>query len=455
MTPVETSLLLDRPDESPAAPAETKQGEDAPSERTSGVRDVFRIARFRLLLGARTMSVLGNGLAPVAIAFAVLDLRDSGVALGLVLGVRALVTLPGLLLGGVLADRMSRSKLMVITDLIAGICQIVTAILFFSGHAAIWNVALLQGINGFAAAVFLPTSSAVIPQVVPSSHLQAGNAILGFSIKGSMMLGALLGGALYALVGPGWTLTVDAATFLISAAISMRLRTPRVRNVKDSSMASLREGWKAFWARDWLWSVVIQFTVVNAAFMGTMEVLGPLIAKHSLHGASSWALVLAANSIGLLGGGIISLRLRTRRPLRTGTFATFLLALPMLALVSTLNMPLLMLAAFGAGVGAAVFVVLWDTTMQSHIPNDLLARASAFDAFGSFGAVPIAMALYGVLSRVVGIDRLLWISAVLIIVAGAAVLLVRDVRELPLSPHAAQNLTDHIASPQEVMHDEF
>jgi hypothetical protein len=140
--------------------------------------------------------------------------------------------------------------------------------------------------------------------------------------------------------------------------------------------------------------VVLCFGLVNAGWAATMGVLGPVIADEQLSRAG-WGIVLAAQSVGLVLGGLVSLRLRMRHPLRVGLLATMLGGpfLVVLALAPSL-VPLVALAML-AGIGIEVFSVGWDVSLQEHVPTERLSRVYSYDALGSFALIPLGQVVVG------------------------------------------------------------
>ena len=387
---------------------------------------------FRLLLAARTISVLGTALAPVALAFAVLELPGSGAStLGLVLAAHELPMAVFVLVGGAIADRLPRHRVMAAADLLAFASQGLLAALFLLGTPRLEQVMLLSAVSGTAVAVFMPASTGLVPATVPADSLQSANAVLRLSTNGARILGAAVAGVLVAVAGAGWALAVDAATFLVSGLLIARIRVPRaVREESAGMLADLRHGWREFASRQWVWAVVAAFAVINMAFAGGFLVLGPLIARDELGGPTAWGVVLAAESAGMVLGVLVAMRVRVRRPILVCMLATLGLVPPLLLLAA--GAPVLVLAgvAFASGVLLDVFMVLWDTTLQQHVPEDVLSRVSAYDWFGSLVFTPVGLAVVGPIAARVGVDTTLYGAAGLITLAILLCLLSPEVRRL-------------------------
>ncbi|CNC56359.1 MFS transporter [Yersinia intermedia] len=407
----------------------------------SSSRHVFHYAPFRNLFFARLLTVLGNGIAPIALAFAVLDIGGSAADLGLVVAARSIFNVAFLLIGGVLADRYSRSKVLLSSSVIAALSQGIVAWLVLDGTATIMWLAVLGTINGAAAGIALPASSAMVPQTVPARNLREANAFIQLGIYGGTVIGASLGGVLTAAIGPGWGLAVDALGFAASAPLYLLIRTASAQLLTSQTniLQDLRDGWQEFIARAWVWTIVAQFTVVNAAFSGVVMILGPIVADASF-GRASWGIIVAAQSIGLIAGSFIALRWRPRRDLFIGVILVALCAIPITLLSMVSSTAILMGAFFIAGVGFGQFGVVWAHSLQTHIPPEKLARVYAYDAMGSFVAIPIGELAAGPLAMHYGSRAVLLASAVAVVIATIAASLTPAIRRLDNAAQVKQHI---------------
>jgi MFS family permease len=391
----------------------------------------LRERSFRLLFFGRTIYFIGGAFANVALAFAVLDLTGSKTDLGLVLAARSLPQVLFLLVGGIWADRLPRHRVMVFSNVVSGLSQGAIALLLLTGQAEIWHVAALAAVNGTSSAFFFPAATGIVPQTVPQGMLQQANAILRLGQNASWVGGAALGGLVVAATSPGIGIAVDAASFLVAAVLVAMIRLPSTLRMEASNFfAELTEGWREFSSRTWLWVIVLQFGFVNAMILGVEGVLGPAVAKEHLGGAAAWGLILTAQSLGLIAGGLLLLRLRPRRLLLAGTLG-FLLTIPFpLGLAGPLPVAALILLAAIAGIGLEIFGIMWDTTMQQEIPQEKLSRVYSYDALGSFVLIPLGVAIVGPVSELIGTRDTILAAASISLTATLAVLLVRDVRTI-------------------------
>jgi len=361
----------------------------------------------------------------------VLDLTGSKADLGYVLAARTVPLVAFLLVGGIWADRLPRHHVMVGSNLLSGATQAAVAVLLFSGHARVWQLAALAAVSGTSSAFFFPASSGIVPQTVPERLLQQANALLRLGLNGSAILGGAVAGFVVYATSPATGIAVDAVTFLAAAALLAAMRLPRSLHMESSNFVTdLKLGWREFTGRAWLWAIVLQFGFVNAVQQGTEGVLGPAVSNEHYHGAAGWGLIGAAQAVGLVGGGVLMLRLRPRRMLLVATLG-FLLSAPLL-FVLAIPLPLIAVLLLGvlAGIGTETFGVLWDTTMQQEIPQDRLSRVYSYDALGSFALIPLGLAAAGPIAEAVGTRATLFAGGVISVTATLAVLLVPEVRGL-------------------------
>jgi MFS family permease len=391
----------------------------------------LREREFRLLFLGRAVSTIGNAIAPIALAFAILELTGSKSDLGFVLAARTVPQVIFLLFGGVIADRLPRHRVMVVSSLVSGAGQGVLALLVLTGSAHLWHIVALAAVNGTSTAFFFPANTGIVPQTVPPSLLQQANALLRLALNATSIGGAALGGVFVAATNPGWAILIDGVTFALGAVFIGAMRIPAGLRMEGSTvLTELREGWGEFWSRTWLWVIVLQFSLVNAAQTGALNVLGPVVARDRLGGAAAFGAIVSAEALGLLASGFFMLRFRPGRILLVATLGVLALPLPIIGLAVPLPVVAIAALAFIAGFGVEIFGVLWDTAMQQQIPQEKLSRVSAYDLVGSFVLIPIGLAVAAPVADAVGTREALIGAAALAFVATLPVFLSRDVRTL-------------------------
>jgi MFS family permease len=391
----------------------------------------FRSRPFRLLFAGELVSLLGTAVAPVALAFAVLDLTGSATDLGYVLAAGWMPQIVFILIGGVLGDRLPRNLVMVGANLLSATAQGASAGLLLAGVAQPWHLAVLAAARGTATAFFFPAAEAVVPQLVEAEFLQPANALIRLAQSSSTVIGAGVGGIAVAAAGPGWAIAFDAATYLASALILVRMRTARVVGKRgETFIRELIEGWNEFRSREWLWVIVVCASVGNLVATASFAVLGPLIAKRYLGGAPAYGAIVAAQSGGFIAGGLLSLRWRPARPLLVSTLALLPTAGEIACYAGLRITAVIATVAFFAGVGLEIFGVNWITALQQHVPTRLLSRVNSYDALGSFVFIPLGLVIAGPLAARFGVTATLWVFLAIGVASIAAALLSRDVRTL-------------------------
>jgi hypothetical protein len=243
--------------------------------------------------------------------------------------------------------------------------------------------------------------------------------------------GAAAGGGVVAAAGPGWAFAFDSATYFASAAVLSRMRRQGKVAIEERNLfRELAEGWSEFRARTWVWLVVVASGLTNLVWTGASGVLAPLVSRETLGGAGACGAIIAAESVGLLLGGVVALRYRPSRPLVVGLLVACGMPIFLASLALPAPLPLVMLAAVPAGFGLQLFNVLWVTAMQQHIPPDRLARVTSYDALGSFVFIPLGFTLAGPAAEGFGLSETLWAATALTAALAVLPLASRDVRNL-------------------------
>jgi predicted MFS family arabinose efflux permease len=335
------------------------------------------------------------------------------------------------LVSGVFADRL-RPQWVIIAGNVAVIAGEGTfGLLVLTGHPALWAMISLEALNGIGAAMFYPASQALLPQIVPDALLQEGSSISRLAMNTGQMTGAASAGLVVAVLGPGWALTLCAIGMTGTIPLLLSLgggRNLQLATAKGAGMITeLREGWTEFRSHTWLWATVIQYALVMMAFNGAFLVLGPVVARTSLGGPAAWGAITAADALGLVAGGLVSLRYTPRKPMLFVVGSGAAIALTPLALALVLPLPVICLCAFALGTLIEVMMVQWTVQMATRIPSDKLARVSSYDALGSMSAMPLGALLAGPLAAAIGVSTTQFAAAAVIVVASALTLIPREI----------------------------
>jgi predicted MFS family arabinose efflux permease len=378
---------------------------------------------FRLLFWGQALSVLGDRITPVAIAFAVLGLGTAS-DLGLVLAAGGIPFALFALAGGVWADRVGRRRVMLASDIVRALSQSATAALLLTGTAEVWMLAVLAFVYGTAAAVFMPALIGLIPQTVSHARLQEANGLLALTRSIASVAGPALAGVLVVSAGSGEAIAVDAATFVVSALCLARMRVGAEPAAAASSgdavpaghepfLAGLRRGWDEVRSRTWLTWGLVAMSTYHVFVLPSVFVLGPALAEEQLNGASSWAAIVACFGIGGVLGNVVALRLPLRRPVFTAALALVGASTQAAIIGSGLGTVGIAGLELLAGVCVALFFTLWDLSIQEQIPALAVSRVSAYDFSVSMGLMPLGMAMAGPIANALGLQAtLIGMSAV-------------------------------------------
>jgi MFS family permease len=397
--------------------------------------------QYRLLFGSQVLSVLGDRVTMVALPFAVLSV---GGGVGEVAVVSAAQFLPFVVLAlpaGVWADRWDRKRILIGSDAVRLLCQVVAAVLLLTDVAHVGHLAVVAAVYGAADAFFAPAFSGLLPTTVASRNIQPANALRGLTFSVGAILGPVLAGLMIAFGGgPGGALLFDAATFAVSIALLVPLR-PRVVDVvvpaedpvatTDHFWTSLREGWGEVRSRSWVLAFLAGLAAYHAIVLPAVFVIGPVLMEEELDGARSWAIIVACFGIGSVLGDLLFLRWRPAYALRVA--AVFLVGASCQAAflgsgLGTWGIGALELAA---GVCVTGAFTLWETSLGEHIPERSLSRVSSYDYLSSAGVIPLGNLLAGAVTAAIGIHPTLIAMSVVGVAASLGVLAVPGVRALP------------------------
>jgi MFS family permease len=389
---------------------------------------------FTLYFVARAVALLGDGMLPVAIALAVRDAGhgDSGVGLVLASWMAPVVAL--ILFGGVLADRWGARRLMIGADAVRVVTQGVVAAALITGNAPLWLLVAMSAIAGGAAAMFQPGVASMVPRV--AADVQRANGALRIADAGAQLLGPAVSATLVVLTGPGTVYAINAATFAVSGLCLLALRLPPVaREPKPGATLrrDLREGWCEFRSRSWMWSVILIWVVFGVTLFGPYIPLSSGVITGYL-GESAYGWAMSALGGGTVVGGLVAMRLRPARPLAAGALAMFGFTLIPLAVAVHAPLGLLLAANAVGGAAWAFWSVMWATSVQTQVPQDVLNRVSAYEVAGSVAGIPIGQVLAGPVAALAGADTVLAASALIGVLGCAVLLALRPVRRLHRAP---------------------
>lgn len=379
----------------------------------------LRLRDFRLLWTGMTLSLLGDGVLLVALAWQAYQLSNRPAAMSLV-GVA--LTVPQVILvlfGGVVSDRLERRKVMLVADVVRGVALGILAWLTFSGALAMWHLVAFAAVYGAASAFFMPAFEALVPSIVPEEELVEANALDQFVRPAALwLLGPALGGALIGWAGTGCAFALDAASFAVSAGCLLRLtRTAPGEDSGEhtepmtvrSAVLEMREGLAFVRREPWLWATLAAASLTYLLFLGPTEVLLPYLVKNELGGdAHDVGLILAAGGVAAVAAALVIGQ--TGLPKRRMTFTYVVWALATLGVagygIAGARWQAMLAGALIAGF-EALGAVAWMTTKQRLIPEGLMGRVSSFDWFISIALVPVSYAVTAPIADAFGVRETL------------------------------------------------
>jgi len=388
-----------------------------------------RATDFPLLATGQVLSWLGDGFQTVALAVAVVIGGGGAGALGLVMASRVVALLACTLLGGIWADRLQPTRVMMTADTVRALAVGGMAALFVTGALHVPALCALAAVTGGAGAFFSPAMTALQPLVVPAGRRQRANATLGLLRNACMVAGPAAGGVAVATLGAGAGFTVNALSYVASAASVSLIGARTRRGTRRGLLGELRDGWHEVRRRDWLMAGMLAAAIYHIA-NGVILVLVPVIAVGRLGGAAAVGAIATAQGFGGVLGAAVALRVRPTRPLFTGWAVLQLMPIGLLAFVGPAPLPVVLVGAAAGFAGLMFYDVQWTTAVQDHVPLERLARVESWDLLASFAAMPVGNALAGPVASALGTSRAVLGCVAVLAVACAVPVLVPGSRRL-------------------------
>lgn len=393
----------------------------------------LRLPQFRRVWAGQALSSLGDGVFPVVLAAAVLK-HGSAADLGVVLGAESLLLVCIALFGGVLADRMRRSRGMIIADLIR---LLATAGFALGGaeHSLVVPVLLAMAM-GLGTGLFRPASQALLPNLAPGLVTQA-NALQSLTSRAGLIAGPALGALLFATAGSRAAFWFDAGTYLVSVLTLLGITDSRPERTGEAGvLAEAREGIRAVLRRPWVATIIGQGTLQLIFVMAPALVLLPIY-LNAQGRIDSYGLMVGMQAAGSATGGLLVGIRRPHRPGLVGVLGLSLVGLQLLAMLLELPLPLLAGAMFLTGTGYAMFGVLWASGLQTSIPGELLGRVFAVEILGTYALEPVGLSAAPIVAGHLGLRPVLIVAVAVLVVTTVFPLFVPGVLRFADPVHAA------------------
>jgi MFS family permease len=418
---------------------------------------VLRFPNFRFLFLGQSASSVGDQVVIVALALYVTERTGSATDLGFVLAAQALPMIALILFGGVWADRFGgkgRRRIMIGADSVRAGLHLALAGLIFAGGASVVEMIVIEALFGAARAFFNPAYTGLLPQTVPDEHMQEAQALSGVTANLAIMVGPAIGTVLVLTVGAGSAFLLDAATFVISAALLTRVN-PRARGTernRETVVQSLRAGFGEVASRPWVWATISAFCVAVLFSYSQWYSLAPSIAKEFYGGADRFGVLESIAGVGAVLGALIGIKWRPKRPLMLGL--ALILSWPLQDLAFATLQPFVMVVslAFSVGLTFALFEIWWETALVRHIPADALSRVSSYDWMGSLALLPLGFAIAGPVASVVGARTVLGVGAAVTFVTLLAAMTPRSTRQLSLAEQVADHVVEEPRREPQIAH---
>ena len=384
----------------------------------------LRYRDFRLLWTGLAVSLAGDGMWLVALAWQVIELDGGPVQLSLVATAYSIGLIGLMLPAGVIADRLPRRTVMLSADILRAAAVAAVAALSLSGVLELWHLALASGLVGIGEAFFIPSYTALVPQLLPEEEILAANGLEGMVRPlAQQAIGPALGGLAVALLDPGLAIGMSAAAFLFSAGCLalMRVDSRPVRSAEEapSAFSDLREGVAYVRRTPWLWATLTFAFIAVFFFVGPFEVLTPFVITDQVGGGSvEYGILLATFGLGSAIGALgISSRPLPRLYLTVMLWVWGLGLLPLALFGFATELWILLVVAIVVGVTEGIGTVIWGTLLQRRVPDALRGRVSSLDFFLSLALLPASMALAGPAAEAFGLTAVFVAAAVVSTVA--------------------------------------
>jgi DHA3 family tetracycline resistance protein-like MFS transporter len=409
-----------------------------------GVLRPFTLREFRLLWTGLAVSLLGDGLFFVALAWQAYELSDSPSSVALI-GLAWTAPMVALLLvGGVIADRFDRRRVMIVSDAVRGLAVAAMGVLAVAGELELWHLFALAAVYGAGDALFPPAFGAIVPDIVPPDLLVQANSVDQFVRPFALQLaGPALSGVLVAAFGAGAVFLANAGSFAVSMTALLAMRpAPALRRHASGGVAhEIRQGLRFVRSHTWLWGTLAAAGLFLLVWLGPFEVLLPYVIKTELGGsARDLGLVFASAGLGSILAALVMAERRLPRRVITFMYAAFVLSSSggiVYGLAEEIWPMMLMALAAGAGAGAGTIV--WMTLLQRHVPGELLGRVTSLDWFVSTSLVPVSFALTGPVAAALGARETLVAAGVLGAGIVSAFLFLPGMRDLERRPAATSS----------------
>lgn len=351
----------------------------------------------------------GDGILTIALAIEALRIDPSPTALSIVLTARLLPTVMLLIFGGAIVDRLPRKLSMLSSDLVRGLVVGIAAILIAVNLLTTPILLIMMVTFGIADSLFIPASTAIVPELVPEGDFDSASALTSTSRTiTSNLLGPAVGGLIVSFLGIAWSFGLDALSFGISA-VCLSLVHPIRKSVSPATtryhfFQEIADGFRYTKSQRWIWVPIVVAGIANFAAFSPLAAEVPFLIRETFRGSATTLGFVEAS--GGLGGAIGALaiarygapRNRFRAMWFSWATATFAVAAMLVA-----DNPFITGVLLFFSIGLVVYGnVLWEPLVQTAVPKDFIGRVSSLDWLASLSLSPLGLITAGFLIDVIG-----------------------------------------------------
>jgi MFS family permease len=387
---------------------------------------------------------IGATAFPIALAVTILDTGGDATSLGLILAARVL---SGVLLapvGGVWADRLPRKYVMIGADIFRAFLALIL-VFVAAPSIPLFAIAILVFIMGAGDAFGAPAAAAIMPTILPTEKLPAGNVARGIVVKLASIVGPGIGGLSVIAIGGRLTFAVTTIFFAVGAYLLFPIVEPKyVKNMDAPKfLVDLKEGLKTVWSMPWVAAVIAMASIQLMVVLGAEQVLLPIISRREFGTDTVFAASAALFSIGAVFSALLAMRYQAKHPGLVSISVWGILVVATLVLAFPISPTFVMVGYLIAGLSVGPWDAYWVTAIQREIPQELQGRVFSIDHMGSVGLLPLGMALVGPAVNLVGEKELLIGASIFHVVVCIAVLFVPGVIDLKMPKKANYSQGEH------------
>ncbi|WP_173094591.1 MFS transporter [Actinomadura verrucosospora] len=393
---------------------------------TIGICSPLALLRDRSVAGlfaAHLVSCSSIGFGQLALAWGTMREGYGAGGLSLVLASNAF---PALLMicGGVIGDRFRRHQVLAGADALTCASWLAIGATLAAHGTSLPLLCTLAAVGGTATALYLPTLPGLVADLLTSRDRPAGNALINQTQSVGLLIGLVSSGVVVSTIGPAWAATARGLLCAISAFLLSRLTTGRSKRIATGPLRDLRDGWRHFGERPWVWIMTLQYTAIITAVACYTEVAGPLYMADGHGDARAWGIIRAGEPLGALLGALLGARWRPAHTILTAAALPAAVSLPMLAMGGGASWQVIAISATVPGVTQAIYYVLWTTALQDSFPPEALVRVTSWNMVSSYALMPLIMLTAGPLTNLVGAQHLSTGAGLLVLTATIATLIV-------------------------------